>query len=1833
MSFLKIPKKLLKSFVIFGMAYGVSAIGTGVFAQDNVVPDRRLAITQNMDFFGGDLQPIFETTFQTCQKICLSDTQCRALTFNFKSNACFPKTEVSEKSPFEGAASAQVYETSPAVLQQQAERQRDLSFLPSWYMANAREQGANLARDYITNQWTAEQLVEASRNARASGNLLNALKFMGAALNLSDSAGGWAEMAQLALEVKPKDNSDKRNLQQISTSAGINAYLRGLNPAVRVTALNVLARGVEARGNGRQAISVLRLSQAIQPRLDTEDALARVVKLYGFRVAQHQVDNNAAAPRVCVSFSENLVKAGVDYADFVRLPESGLVVESDATQVCIDGVRHGERYRLTFRAGLPAESGEVLAKSVDLNVYVKDRDPSARFVGRAYVLPKGEAAAIPIVTVNLSEVDLKIHRVGERNLIRAVQTRLFGNPLAIWEEKDLTNSIGAEVWSGRGIVQRAVNQDVTTALPIGDAVKNFEPGVYVMRARVPGTDPYDATAAAQWFIVTDLGLSTMKGGDGLHVFVRSLNSAAAKVGAAVQLVATNNTVLGEAVTDAQGYAWFAPGLIRGKAGSTPAMVTVRDGDDDFAFLSLKDAAFDLSDRGVEGRISPPPIDVYLTTDRGAYRVGETVYATALARNTKAEALVGLPLTAIVTRPDGVEFTRELLDGGKAGGRVFAVQLPRSAQRGTWNIRVHSDVDASALVAAKFLVEDFSPERIDFELALQDGPISVDDVPILTVDAKYLYGAPGAGLAVEAETRVTLADGLEGYRGFKFGREDQFFGTRMEFTGGQFETDADGRVEFGLTMPDVGDVSRPLKMLALVRVREGSGRPVERVIEKNLAPAGVLIGIKPLFEGVVAEGATAGFEVIAVGPDLAQRSLARVGWTLNRVKTRYQWYENHGNWQYEPITTRTRIASGETALDANVTALVEAAVDWGSYEIKLETLEGEYLSASYAFYAGWFAPASSGNTPDTLEVGLNKDSYRIGEVAELRLVPRYSGTALITVVSNRLIAMKTVEVVEGENLVDLDVTEDWGAGAYVTASVIRPMNVAAGHNPARSIGLNWASVDPGMHRLSAEFLTADEVGPRATMTAALQIGGVAEGDTAFVTIAAVDVGVLNLTGFKSPDPDDHYFGQRRLGMEIRDVYGRLIDGLQGTPGQVRSGGDGPLSDRTPTPPPTDELVAYFSGPLQVDANGHVSAEFDIPAFNGTVRLMAVVWSETGVGQASKDVLVRDPIVLTASLPRFLAPYDESRILIELAHAKGPSGKVGIEVSASDGLFLETANLPKFVMLNEGQKITLELPIAAPASGTPEITIALTTPSGDVLRKSLILPIRSNDPEIARTSRVELSDGDTFTLDNNVFAGFQPGTGHATLAVGPIARFDAPGLLTALDRYPHGCTEQLTSRALPLLYFDQVAASLGMADRQNVSERIDQAIAEVLSNQSSNGAFGLWRPGSGDLWLDAYVSDFLSRARGKGFIVPAQAFRLSMDNLRNRINYAQDFEKGGEAIAYALMVLAREGAANIGDLRYYADTKADDFATPLALAQLGAALASYGDQSRADAMFRKAGARLDVLNDQPEEQLWRVDYGTHLRDTAAVLTLAVEAGSEVLDERALALRITPEATINRGRSTQENMWSLMAANALIEDTPADAFLINGLPAGGPVVEVLDAQTGADRVVHVLNQSGKSASTVLTAYGVPSEPEPAGGNGYTINRFYFTMDGKQVSPDKVKLNERLVVVLKVDPQRYSEARLIVNDPLPAGFEIDNPNLLQSGDVAALDWLLLGTKPQNAEFRSERFVAAVDWSSDKVFQLAYIVRAISPGKFHHPAASVEDMYRPQFRARTAVGVVEVVR
>jgi uncharacterized protein YfaS (alpha-2-macroglobulin family) len=1089
--------------------------------------------------------------------------------------------------------------------------------------------------------------------------------------------------------------------------------------------------------------------------------------------------------------------------------------------------------------------------------------------------------------------------------------------------------------------------------------------------------------------------------------------------------------------------------------------------------------------------------------------------------------------------------------------------------------------------------------------------------VLDVSARYLFGAPGAGLDVEGEISLATTRTLEAFPRYQFGRHDDQRVVRLDSLD-PTTTDAAGNASLPLALPEIDVRDRPMRADMRLRLSEASGRPVERGISRAVAPVGPIIGIRPAFEGGLPEGSEAQFDVIAVGADLAPQSLD-VTWQINRLRTRYQWYNQYGNWNWEPVTTRELIAQGAGTLGTTPLS-VAAQVTWGEYEIVVQRAGAADLASSVAFDAGWYAPADTSKSPDLLEMTLDKDRYQQGDTARLRLVPRYAGKALVTVLSDHVVAMQAVDVSKGESFVDLPVTEEWGAGVYVTAQLLRPMDVAQGRNPARALGVRHAAVDPGKAQLSVALDHDADVRPRGPLKVRAQVDGL-NGQPGYVTVAAVDLGILNLTGFDSPNPSEHYFGQRQLGVEIRDLYGRLVDGLNGTPGVIRSGGDGGAQMQMQSPPPTEKLVAFFGGPVALDADGRADLSFDLPDFNGTVRLMAVVWSADAVGQAESDVLVRDPVVISAALPRFMAPGDTSRLLLELTHTSGPAGDMPLRVSV-DGLGADTSALPATVTLTEGGKATVALPLQAQETGDHTILVTLTTPGGQVLTKELVLGVRANDPQVSTTRRLSLAPGQALTLDDALFDGLRNRSGHALVSAGPLAQLDAPGLLTALDRYPYGCTEQVTSQAMPLLYLSSLAEPLGLGGKAKMDLRVRQAIDKVLTRQADNGSFGLWNAYSGETWLSAYVTDFLGRARSAGFDVPQHAFDAALDNLQNRISYASDFDRGGEDLAYALMVLAREGRAAMGDLRYYSDEKGTVFGSPLAQAQMGLALASYGDQPRADRLFGLAQARLNAQEAQ-DAQIYREDYGSSLRDTAGVLALALEAGSERVDQAALIRRM---AQAQNRLSTQEQSWMLLAAQALTRQPSLSGLTLNNRPMTGAMTHRLE-QGGPEQVLE--NTGAQPVDITLTSFGVSNGQTKPSGYGYQMDREYLLLDGTPVR-GPVPAGTRMVAIVTVYPAASTRARLMVDDPLPAGFEIDNPSLLRSGDIRALDWF----EPHDSvhsEFRADRFLAAVDQKEGGPIQLAYVLRAVTPGTYHHPAAQVEDMYRPEFRATTASSTVTV--
>lgn len=1797
-------------------------LGAAAVAQaQQSVPDFRYIATRDMDFYGADLDPLFDTDLQSCVRACSAQPDCAAFTFNARSNACFPKREVSEQRPYQGAVSAARIPADPAMLDRAASRRAALPFLGEDDWKRTLDQGRTLGLQNPAGGQDAAALLDAAQARVAEGKTEQAATLTAMAVSLTDRGDLWTDYARVLLGTKTEKSRDARAVANRAFSAALNGYLRALDTAGQAGALLVLSDALDRSGRGRDMIPTLRLAQRLHPADDIATALDRAVARYGFRITDSTVESDSASPRICAQFSEPLSRAGVDYEPFVRLPQPGLVVQADGSQLCIGGVEHGTRYRLTFRAGLPAASGETLIKDVELTHYVRDRAPSIRFPGRTYVLPKTADAALPVETVNISTIDLRLRRISDRNLLRAVQDGYFGRPLSQWQDQTFASDIAEDVWAGTAEVGNTLNQDMTTRLPLDSAIAGQPTGIYALSARVPGADPYENPGATQWFVLSDLGISSMSGTDGLYVTLRGLSDADARADVEIILISRANAVLGRETTDAQGYAHFDAGLTRGTGGAAPALILAQGAEGDIGFLSLTDPAFDLSDRGVEGRAPSGPIDVFLATDRGAYRAGETIHVTALTRDEEAKAIDGLPLTVILSRPDGVEYARRLSEGGVAGGHVFSLPVAADAPRGTWQIDIKTDPRGPALASQPVLVEDFLPERIDFNLVLSPSPLRANESPLLQIDARYLFGAPGSDLTIEGQATLRAASRVQAWSGYRFGRHDDRGAPASSFFGNQ-RTNAQGAASVALDLPELAASDQPMELTVTARLADGAARPVERQITAPVRPNSAVIGIKPLFDDVVAEGTEAAFDVIGLAPDLTPTPM-NVRWTLNRIETRYQWYQLYGNWNWEPTTRRTRIATGDVMLDGPFT--LSEPVDWGEYEMVVERLDGPYAAASVDFHAGWYASADATTTPDRLDLSLDQDSYRPGDTARLRIVPRAAGTALITVMSNHVIHRQAVEVEAGETVIPLTVTNDWGTGVYVSATVLRPMDVSAGRNPARAIELVHASIDPVGKVLDVVIDVPETIEPRQTHRTRITVAGAEPDEEIWLTLAAVDLGILNLTGFQSPDPEAYYFGQRQLGVELRDIYGRLIDGMNGALGTVRSGGDNGAGLRMQSPPPTQELMAAFSGPIRVGSNGEAFVNLDLPAFNGTVRLMAIAWSNRAIGQAEADMLVRDPVVVTATLPNFLAPGDTSRMLLDVVHADGPAGDMRL-VLDSRGSALELGNNPGDFMLARGGKASFRVPVTAIAVGDPTFDVVLTTPDGRELRQSLTLPIRSNDPITAQTRRFSLAAGQSFDFTSDVFANLRAGTGKAILSAGPLARFDAPGLLATLDAYPYGCTEQVTSQALPLLYMSSVAEAVGLGNGPVVDARIEAAIARVLTRQTSNGAFGLWRADSGDFWLDAYVSDFLSRARATGHTVPDRAFRLAMDNLRNRINYAPDFETGGQDIAYALMVLAREGHAAMGDLRYYADVKADAFATPLAAAQLGAALAYYGDQPRADAMFARAARMAETRQSNP--LLWRADYGTGLRDAAGVLALAAEAGSDAVNISDLTRRITGS---DAPLSTQEAAWSLLAAQALIASPEQSGLLVNGAPVTGPFVQVLNA----DRMqpgMTITSATGRDTDVTLTTLGVPATPPPAGGTGYAITRSYYTMEGAPIKRSSMAVGERFVTVLRVTPFEESAARLMINDPLPAGVEIDNPNLLRSGDVAALDWLSL-SEAAHAEFRSDRFLAAVDMRTSETVTLAYVARAVTPGNLHHPAASVEDMYRPRFRARTDTGRMTVTR
>lgn len=1782
---------------------------------------RKIVTTQNGDYFGFDLRTEQNVSLPQCEDICINDTSCKAFTYNPKVQWCFLKSDFNQLNAFPGAVAGKVVEVAS---EPDIGAPQKLSFVDDSLYLQARRLKAVLP-DAVDGQ-DVESLLSLAQQQSDATNLIAATDNYKAALALDpEDSVVWADLARTAAKVE-----NNYEVSGQAAAAALNAYSLSRTVTARVEALNALAFVFEKTQSYRAALNSYKASLALSDYAQTRATYADLKTRQGFRVINNTVDTDSVSPRACIQFSEPLVKQGVDYSSFVTLDGAApKAMEAKGSEICVEGLTHGQRYKIALRAGLPSSVEEPLEKQVDLDIYVRDRSGSVRFTGENFVLPGTARRGIPLVSVNVTSANLKLYRVGDRNITALLSNSQFLTQMDGYGADRIESEIGELVWQGGIDIQNELNKDVVTSFPVDEALPQRKPGIYVLTA-VPPTTPGENwdSRATQWFLVSDTGITTYAGTDGLNVFVRALSTAKPLEGVDLQLLAKNNEILGTAKTDADGRAVFSAGLMRGTAGQAPAIITARNGADDYVFLDMTRAGFDLSDRGVTGRAAPGALDVFSWTERGIYRAGETVHAAALARDIEGNAVENLPLTFIFSRPDGVEDRRFVRNGEALGGYAVDFALQDSAMRGTWTVRVHTDPKAAAISEKSFLVDDFVPDRTEFTLTSDAIEIDPAADTSINVDGRYLYGAPASGLELEGEVALKATRTRPDFEGYVFGLADEESQEESRTTLDALPVlDEEGKATFDVSLGDLPSTTQFLSANITVRMREAGGRAVERSLTLPVKSETPMIGIKPQFSGDLAENSIGRFHVIGLSADGVKQPMSGLTWKLIKVERNYQWYRQGSSWRYEPVVYTKQVETGTLSVDANG-GEISVPATWGRYRLEVESAEAGGPTSSVEFDAGWFVSASSTETPDALEIALDKQSYKIGDTAKLQVTSRYAGQLVVVSGSEKLIAVQNVDIGEKGGEVEIPVTEAWGAGSYVTATLFRPGDAQESRMPMRAIGVKWLAVDPGERKLGIALDLPKQTLPRQALEIPVHVSGAGAGDKAYVTVAAVDVGILNLTRYEPPKPDEWYFGQRRLGLEIRDIYGRLIDGSLGATGRLRTGGDGGQVALQGSPP-KEKLVAFFAGPVELDGDGKAIIRFDIPQFNGTARVMAVAWTKTGVGHAVSDVVIRDPVVITASAPKFLSPGDVSQMRIDIANTDGEAGDYTLGIASNMALTVDQGEVSQTLALQKGGKTSLTVPLTGENPGDGAITITLANSNGMSLEQVLNIPVRPSVLPVTTRRNIKIAPNSSLTVDGALLADSMLLGSSVAVNVTRSPAFDVPALVMMLDKYPYGCAEQTTSRALPLLYVTELMKQRGGAEDPDLRKRVQDAIYRVLSFQSSSGSFGLWAPGEGDLWLDSYITDFLTRAREQSYDVPEAAMVQALTNLQNGLAYDSNVKDRGNEIAYSLYVLARNRKAAINDLRYYADTALKDFPTPLAKAQLASALSLYGDAARSKAVF---GASLSMAAATTKVSLARSDYGSVLRDSAASLALAAESRPVPAVVPQLASAVSKAWDAKAYTSTQEQAWMLLAARALKGEDKDVKLDINGSLETGGYAKNIAGDDLLQSPIRITNVSKDPVTAVVTTVAPPAQPLPAGGDGFEITKTYYSLEGEEVNISEATQNERYVVVLSVTPKHDWQQRIMLTDLLPSGFEIDNPSLVNSAALSNFDWLP-ETEAAHTEFRYDRFVAAFDRTAGESgdITLAYVVRAVTPGTYDNPAASVEDMYRPQFSARTATGRMEV--
>ena len=1573
-----------------------------------------------------------------------------------------------------------------------------------------------------------------------------------------------------------------------------------------------------------------------------------------FRILEISERTFENSPAIAILFSDKL-KSNKRYDNQIRISDkkkmlkSAWVLSDDSRTLYYPYLTPKTKYSVTVSEDILSAEGIALGKRVSRTIKTRAMPSVVSFKGEGLLLPAKMTSGLPVITVNVESVDIEFFKMNDKGLTKFVSWKKPYQNKGYYQLENI-KKYAKLVFSGRFNLEPEKNSRVTRYISVENIKALQKPGVYMAVMRQPGE--YSFEYQTTFFIVTDLGLQARVYPDEARIYASSLKTG--KILSNVDLTFLNKTgkTILKGKINKKGVYKCSKQIIK-----KTSVVIARYKKYQTA-LSFSVPALDLSEFNLGKRVNKTR-DIFIYSPRDLYRPGETVTMAALLRNDDASKVESIPLFAQYIRPDGLVVKEFMLQPKKKLPGFYKTQfsIPLNAQTGNWRFELRVIPDSkTATEKFNFHVEDFLPERMKLELTSPQKYLTFQSELFVDIKGSYLYGAPASDNKVLARVIVKPARELyKKLKGFKFGNiADKNYIDNWDVD--EIHLDKNGEKKLKI-QNHWKNLKSPMTVRTTVSLFESGGRPVVRSIKTIYRPAKNLVGILPMFNVKSTEPGLLKFKIAKVTPNGTLVSSNNLLITIIKEDRNYFWeFSQNRGWDYNYTEKRYTYANDAISILDKTPFEYSTNLPYGRYIFKIKDPETN-LVTSIRFHVGYWSDddgKKSAARPDIVKLNLDKKAYYPNDIIKLTVKPPHAGHALILIESDKLLWSVKTYVKPSGTVIKIPVSNQWKShDIYISAVVFRPGSASEKITPNRAIGLVYLPLEREKRRISFSINSPEKIKPLQKIKVQLKLDENsrinAEGEPLFVTLSAVDMGILNITNFKTPDPFSWFFEQRRFDVDIYDIYGKVIEIADGKLAKLRYGGDADITPGGKRPETKVELVSLFCNPVMFDKNGEAYVELNIPDFNGKLRLMAVAFSSNMVGSSEKDMTVAASVITQLSMPRFLAPLDQSEFMLDIRNMTDKNLNLEIDFNVtspvifSDNLNFENHNgkksIIKTVNFNSHEKKTLRFPVVVENKINSSI-IKLKVKADNVnIQKQWLLGIRPAYPATVRKQSTILKKEDTFTIDKTICSDMIPSTVEIDVRVSSTLSLNMKAAIKGLLGYPYGCAEQTVSQAFPFVYINFQTIKrfdLPEVSKEKKMKLLKKAVEKLHGLQLSSGGFGLWsRQSPEDAWLTVYVTDFLLSANNASIFVPASLLAKAINRVKEYlVGKIPEFGNGLKnkkyeftVKCYAAYLMSKLNKAPLGTLRILYDNYKENAVSPLPLVQLGVAFAAMGDHNRSKAAFGKA------VQKKYDDCNYYSDYGTAFRDDALSTFLLVKSHASRSDLMSMIKRMENALSKKEWLSTQEKYALFRAGMAL---SSLDEKVWNGvLTVAGDnktisrkdtlilTPSVNDIKKGVSFTSNFDNNLFVSA--VINGYTTTSPPMD---NKYiSIKRSYYNLDGHPIYKRSFPVGELILVHLKVISDRRVPDAIVV-DLFPAGFEAENLNLTQGINLddlringKSITTLLEETNIVYEEYRDDRYVAALKLEKNQKTDLFYLARVVSPGKYTVPQTFVESMYNPEIR------------